>query len=294
MVLGLDIGFGHTKVCCAEEKFKFPTQLAFAPDDPNMELEMVNIAGNKYIIGKDTKHSTYRIEIPNVEYLIKYAPVFLKYVLNKVNINDVDVVVTGLPPSCKRYVEPFIENLKTVFSKHIEVLPQGIGILYDTEDKLDSEAIIIDIGYNTVDCISVEKDEYNVWKKKRAVTMENLGVMKAVEILRELIPDNIAILKGWSASRLLECFEKGYIFLSGEKIFLDQYKKDSILKYTEILMSKVDQEFKDLFRETPAVVLAGGGAYYVNNSSFGKNIIIPNEPEFSQARGYYLAGQSIS
>lgn len=292
MVLGLDIGFGHTKVCCAEEKFKFPTQLAFAPDDPNMEIEIVNIVGNKYIIGKDTKHSTYRLEIPNVEYLIKYAPVFLKYVLNK--IPDIDVVVTGLPPNCKRYIEPFVENLKTVFSGHIEVLPQGIGILYDTENKLDSEAIIIDIGYNTVDCISVEKDEDENWRKKRAVTIENFGVMKAVEILRELIPANISILKGWSPSRLLECFEKGYIFISGEKISLEQYKKDSILKYTEILMSKIDQELKDVFRETPAVVLAGGGAYYVDDKSFGKNVIIPESPEFSQARGYYLAGQSIS
>ncbi len=292
MILGLDIGFGHTKVCSDKDAFKFSTQLAFAPDDPNMELETVNIAGNKYIIGNDTKYSTYRLEIPNVEYLIKYAPVFLKYVLNRVE--GVEVVVTGLPPNCKRYVEPFIENLKTVFSGHIEVLPQGIGILYDTESRLDSEAIIIDIGYNTVDCISVEKSENGEWKKKRAITIESFGVMKAVEILRELIPSSISILKGWSASRLLECFEKGYIYLSGEKISLEQYKKDSILKYTEILMSKIDQEFKDVFRETPAVVLAGGGAYYVDDSRFGRNVIVPEKPEFSQARGYYIAGQSIN
>lgn len=290
MVLGLDIGFGHTKVYSGKDKFKFPTQIAFAPDDPNMEVETINIAGNKYIIGKDTKYSTYRLEIPNVEYLIKYSPVFLKYVLDKVG--NVDVLVTGLPPNCKKHVDKFRENLNSVFDGEIEILPQGLGILYDAESKLDGEAVVVDIGYNTVDCINVERDENDIWKKKRAVTIENFGVVKAVEILRELIPSDIAILKNWSVSRLLDCFEKEHIFISGEKIDLSAYKKESIKKYSEILMSKIEQEMKDVFKETSAIVLAGGGAYYVTPGYFGKNVIIPEEPEFSQARGYYAAGQT--
>lgn len=290
MVLGLDIGFGHTKVYSEGGKFKFPTQIAYAPDDPNMEVEIVNVVGNKYIVGKDTKYSTYRLEIPNVEYLIKYSPVILKYVFSKLN-SEVSILVTGLPPNCSRYINAFKENLSSVFSGEIIVLPQGIGILYDTEGSLNEEAVIIDIGYNTVDCISIEKDGNEVWRKKRSVTIENFGIMKAVEILRETIPSDISILKNWSASRLLECFEKGFIFISGEKIDLSIQKKESIKKYSDLLMSKIDQEMKDVFKETPAVVLAGGGAYYVGAEHFGKNVIVPEEPEFSQARGYYVAGQ---
>ena len=38
------------------------------------------------------------------------------------------------------------------------------------------------------------------------------------------------------------------------------------------------------------MVVAGGGAYYVGKKYFGYNVIIPEEPEFSQARGYYVVG----
>jgi hypothetical protein len=78
-VLGLDIGFGHTKCYSEGIKSKFPTQLAYPPDDPNMEVERVNIGGREYVVGRDTKYaSSYRIEIPTVIELVQHAPVFLK------------------------------------------------------------------------------------------------------------------------------------------------------------------------------------------------------------------------
>ncbi|NPV51763.1 MAG: ParM/StbA family protein [Candidatus Methanofastidiosum sp.] len=288
-VLGLDIGFGHTKCYSEGIKFKFPTQLAYPPDDPNMEVERVNVAGREYVVGRDTKYvSSYRIEIPTVIELVQHAPVFLKYVLDK--FGKFDIIVTGLPPNAKAYVPALVNNLKIVDAEII-VLPQGIGILYDVASTKDigDDAVIIDMGYNTVDCVVTEKHD-DVWKKKRGITLENFGVMKAVEIMREILPERIGVLKNWSASRLLEIFEKGEVSIDGERIDLVPFKNESILRYTEILNSKIKQELKDSFKDISTIVVAGGGAYYVDKKYFGRNVIIPDEPEFSQARGYYVAG----
>lgn len=295
-VLGLDIGFGHTKVFSDGIQVKFPTQIAYAGDfSVDVEVEKTNVAGREYIIGRDTKYSSFRIEIPSVEELIRYAPVFLKYVQDK--FGGFDVIVSGLPPNCKAYISKYQESLKSVSqSSKIIVLPQGLGILYDVASKENIDGnniVIVDAGYNTVDCIVVDKSNDNAWKKKIAITLEGYGIMKAVEFMRASLPERFAVIKNWSASRLLEIFEKGHMHFETEKIDLSVYKSQAVSMYAEILTSKIKQELKDLYKDVEFVVLAGGGAYYLKKESklFGNKIYIPEEPEFSQARGYYVAGK---
>ncbi|GAB5045616.1 ParM/StbA family protein [Thermodesulfovibrio sp. TK110] len=290
-VLGIDIGFGHTKVYSDGVKYKIPTQIAYVSEDANMEVEKVNIAGREYVLGRDTKYSSFRIEIATVEELIRYAPAFLKHILDK--FGGFDIIVSGLPPNCKFYALKFQESLKSVaMSSEVIVLPQGLGILYDvvSTEKISGDTMVIDAGYNTVDCLVAERVD-NTWKKKIAITLEGYGVIKAVEFMRAILPERFAIVKNWSAARLLEVFEKGYMHFETEKIDLKNYKTEAILNYSEILFSKIKQELKDFYKDVEFIILAGGGAYYLESKVLGSKVYIPNEPEFSQARGYYVAGQ---
>jgi hypothetical protein len=91
--------------------------------------------------------------------------------------------------------------------------------------------------------------------------------MKAVEIMREMLPEKYGLLKNWSASRLLETFERGAVSIDGERIDLGAYKNEAIQRYVEILLSKTKQELKDSFRDVATVVVAGGGAYYVGKKT---------------------------
>ncbi|WP_028845473.1 ParM/StbA family protein [Thermodesulfovibrio thiophilus] len=286
-VLGFDVGFGHTKIFSDGIKEKFPTQIAYAPQDQSVELEKVNVAGTEYVIGRDAKYSQFRIEIPSAVELIRYAPIILRYVY--VKCGEFEKVVTGLPPNCRGYVQSLIESIKSVTNADIMVLPQGVGILYDVAEKVADEAVIIDIGYNTVDCIVAEKVN-DTWKKKIARTLENFGTMKAVELMRDVLPGSFSMLKNWSASRLLETFEKGFLHIDGERVDVTPYKKEATVRYSEVLLSKIRQELKDSYRDIASVVVAGGGAYCIDRKQFGSNVLIPEEPEFSQARGYYRAG----
>lgn len=288
-VLGLDIGFGHTKVVSDGVKMKFPTMIAYAPNDPYAELDVVNIAGMSYVVGRDARFSQFGIEIPTVAELVKYAPVFLRYVTGI--LGEFDVVVTGLPPNCKAYVPVLKQNLESVASgTQFEILPQGVGILYDVMDKISDEVIIVDIGYNTVDCV-VAKEYQGVWKKSQVVTFEGFGVMKCVELMRDILPQSLEFFRNRSASRLLDAFERGYVMLDGEKVALDSFKAEAQRKYGEILMAKIKQELKGDYRAMAQVVIAGGGAYYIDPKQFGSGVYVPQEPEFSQARGYYKCGK---
>jgi len=292
-VLGIDIGFGSVKVYSDGVEYKFPTAVAYMPDDEVMEVEKINVGGRYFVVGKDVKYvARNKIEIPGVKDLIRWSGVFLKYVLDK--FGEFEVVVSGLPPSAKRYVSEFEAVLRSVCrDTRIKILPQGAGILYDVVSKESSlsEVMVVDIGYNTVDCLVAERVE-GVWRKKRGITVEGLGVMKAVLFMRDLFSSKMEFFKNWSVSRLVDAFEVGYVVVDGEKVDLSGYKAEAVKRYEEVLVGRLRSELGDDFRSIGSVVLAGGGAYYVSDKHFGKKIMIPDKPEFSQARGYYIAGQS--
>jgi hypothetical protein len=291
-VLGIDIGFGSVKVYSEGVEYKFPTAVAYMPDDEVMEVERVNVGGGYFVVGRDVKYvASYKIEIPGVKDLIRWSGVFLKYVLDK--FGEFDVVVSGLPPNAKRHVSEFEAVLRSVSREaKIKILPQGVGILYDvvSREAFLSEVMVVDIGYNTVDCLVAEKVE-GVWKKKRGITVEGFGVMKAVSFMRELFSSKMEFFKNWSVSRLVEAFEVGYVVVDGERVDLSGYKAEAVKRYEEVLVGRLKAELSDDFRSIESVVLAGGGAYYVSDKHFGKKIMKPEKPEFSQARGYYIAGQ---
>ena len=292
-VLGIDIGFGSVKVYSEGVEYKFPTAVAYMPDDEVMEVERVNVGGRYFVVGRDVKYvASYKIEIPGVKDLIRWSGVFLKYVLDK--FGEFGVVVSGLPPNAKKHVSEFEAVLRSVSrDAKIKILPQGAGILYDVVSGNVSlgEVMVVDIGYNTVDCLVAEKVE-GVWKKKRGITVEGFGVMKAVSFMRELFSSKMEFFKNWSVSRLVEAFEVGYVVVDGERVDLSGYKAEAVKRYEEVLVGRLKAELSDDFRSVESVVLAGGGAYYVSDKHFGKKIMKPEKPEFSQARGYYIAGQS--
>jgi hypothetical protein len=293
-VLGIDIGFGSVKVYSDGVEYKFPTAVAYMPSDEVSEVERVNVGGQYFVVGRDVKYvASHKIEIPDIRDLIRWSGVFLKYVIDR--FGEFDVIVSGLPPSARGYVSEFEAVLKSVSrDARVKILPQGVGILYDVVSRDESleEVMVVDIGYNTVDCIVAEKAE-GVWRKKRGITIEGLGLMKAVLLMREQFSSRMEFLKNWSVSRLVDMFEAGYVVVDGERVDISGYRAEAVRRYEEVLVGRLKAELGDDFRGVESVVLAGGGAYYVSDKYFGKRVIIPEKPEFSQARGYYIAGKTV-
>ncbi|MFZ8785807.1 MAG: hypothetical protein ACO2O3_10040, partial [Thermocrinis sp.] len=56
---------------------------------------------------------------------------------------------------------------------------------------------------------------------------------------------------------------------------------------------RLQEEIGELIRSKPVFVVAGGGAYFLDRSLFEREVYIPVEPDFSNARGYYKIGLEI-
>lgn len=290
MKIGLDIGFGHTKVVYDGGELKFPTWLAYHTPSSIDSVEVIEWDGKKYVVGEDVRYEPQRIELPDFGEIIKYFPVFLKFVEKKLK-QKIKVIITGVPPKYKELVGKVKEKCESM-DVSAEVVPQGVGIYLDTKEKIDKtserEAFILDIGFNTVDYLIVKND-----RKIKGDTIEKFGVMKAVELFKSYIPKEHSYLRNFSTSKLMSVFEKGYAVVEGEKLDLSSYQKKAKSAYREMLVNRLKQSVGDFIYETELVIIAGGGAFLFKNESetFGKNVYIPPKPEFSNARGYLKAGR---
>ena len=291
-VIGLDIGFGHTKVVYDEGKFKFPTWIAFWISTGVEDVKPIEYEGAYYVVGEKARFSGKRIEIAGIDELIKYYPLITKYVLEQLGIPPKKaMVITGLPPGYAERGKELTKIFSSMGMKSI-IAFQGFGICTDVMDKFPS-GLVIDIGFNTVDYLSYSVEEGRLIKEISG-TIPNLGVITAVSIFRDLLPTQKGVLKTKPLSGLVNIFLEGR--WRGED--LSQYKESALIQWNEIIKARLRQELGVLYGEKSDLIVAGGGAYLVRPEVFSADdnapmeIYIPEEPEFSNARGYYKLGVS--
>ncbi|SNZ15569.1 ParM/StbA family protein [Hydrogenobacter hydrogenophilus] len=283
-MIGIDVGFGWTKVAKdGVEVGKFPTWIAYY--ESGMEsVEPVEFEGRAYVVGEDARYSRRRIELADAELLFRFFPVIVEYAKRRFQLND-DVVSGLAPKHYALYKES--PKLKDRLSFLKAVLVQGVGVLLDiAEDVRDGEVVfVIDIGFNTIDYV-LAKREGTTWRRYAIGSIEGLGVLRAIEIFKEKLPSSLSILQGFSQSRLIEAFEKGYATIESERVELKPYIDLACEEYVDILLSRLKSELSGRVEERDKLVLAGGGANLIEASLFGKDALIPNKPEYSNARGY--------
>jgi len=291
-VMGLDIGFGQVKVVVDEGSFKFPSQIAQFLEGELSDVPVVEHNGLQYVVGEDATAFRHKLSLSTVELLIKYSPVLLKRALLEIGEAGEYFVVSGLPPRFRHLGEAFSSALETVDGvRKVLVVPQGAGILEDVKEYVRTHggALILDIGFNTVDYLSVRVKGNDV-VKERGGTIEGLGVKSAVEIFRNLLPAEVGFLRNEPYVFLVPYFAKGRLMLAGKEFFLQEEKAKASKLWTEQIYLRVQEEVGELVRSKPVFVVAGGGAYFLDRSLFEREVYIPVEPDFSNARGYYKLG----
>lgn len=292
-VLGLDIGFGQVKVVSEDTKLKFPSQIAQYIPDSVSDLEYVEHKGMLYVVGEDANVFRQKFSLSTVENLIKYAPVLLKYVLNRLKADDKYVVVSGLPPRFRDYAVEFEKALKVEGVESVVVVPQGVGIVEDTKGRilLHQNALVLDIGFNTVDYISVRVKDQNIIKE-RSGTIEGLGVKSAVEIFRSMLPAEVGYYRNEPYVFLVPILIKGSVQIAGELINLESIKQKALKIWSEQINLRLTEEIGELIKGKELFVVGGGGAYFLDREVFEREVFVPFEPDFSNARGYYKIGSA--
>lgn len=294
MIAGIDVGFGWTKAVGENGKeIKFPTWIAYHTPAPISELSIVRYGGRDYVVGKDVKYEAQRIEISGIKELVTYFPVFLEHAEALLG-DKLESIVTGVPVIHRSHVEELKRSVEDL-GISCEVLPQGVGIFLDVKDELTSDDVfILDMGFNTLDYFILEKGS-NGWKKKKGNTIEKLGLVRAVEIFRGSIPDRVSYARNFSFSRLLEVFERGSIWFEGEEVSLKGIRDIALKEYAEMIKTRIGEEVGQNMGDVHIVVFAGGGANVLKADIFkGTQVVIPDRPEFSQARGYLKFAFGVS
>jgi hypothetical protein len=291
-VIGIDIGFGQVKVVLDDLALKFPSQIAQFLEGELSDVPVVEHNGMWYVVGEEATAFRHKLSLSTVELLIRYSPVLLKRALLEVGEGGEYFVVSGLPPRFRHMGEEFSRALQTVEGVvRVLIVPQGAGILEDVREYVRQYggALILDIGFNTVDFLSV-RVKGNDLVKERGGTIEGLGVKSAVEIFRSLLPAEVGFLRNEPYVFLVPYFAKGRLTLAGKEFFLQEEKAKASKLWTEQIYLRLQEEIGELIKSKPVFVVAGGGAYFLDRSLFEREVYIPAQPDFSNARGYYKLG----
>ena len=287
--VGLDVGFGWTKVVTDEAQFKFRSLVASYPESGESDVRPVVVMGRSYLVGEDAKYGRDVRTISNISSYLDYLPVLTRASVVEAGLEGEKIAaVVGLPPIYKEYKSKVEESLKSIGIETF-VVPQGYGILKDVEDRIENDVLILDIGFNTVDYLIARRGS-DGWVKVRSNTVEGLGVQKAVSIFVDRVAREYPFIQREPIGKKAFYFEKAGITIEGQKVDLGQEKEAAIGVFIDEVLNRLDEELalKNLFNQVEAVVVAGGGAHIIPaNKVPHPNLIIPEAPEFSQARGYY-------
>lgn len=309
-ILSIDLGYSGVKYYFKRKgkviSGKIPTAVKKIDDEDIYDEEVFEYNGSKYLIGEDAIDQDVNISL-KAGTLIKNAPLLVYVVLKINNIEHKDLsLITGL--SLKDFDDKgdeLIEILKdfTVNDEQIKLnvslLPQGRGIAYDYFSKKPQAdlALILDVGYNTLDFIAMKKDKLSIRNSFANTNGINIilnrlqyelntqfDVKRTTTELNETISANNKTLKHRGEiidfSEALKEITEGYI----DSIKQDIVEKDNILERADILL------------------IGGGGAYILRAISDDglqkmfnfKNIVFVDDPyEFSNARGYYVRELSL-
>jgi len=299
MFLGIDTGFGYTKVVSDNEKLIFKTIVEpFVKTERQTKLPIF-VNGKGYLVGPDTLSDMQVSKdfFGSDEYyaLIGYC---LKHFQEKgVKIDGIGL---SIPPGMynEKKIAVFKYQLgrsEIIYNKNhiivpekIEFYSQGAGAYFDFLKNnplyADKGVIVIDIGYYTIDFVFFNKGEgYDELFRSYPLGVE--------VILRKII-DEITVKYGEFIS--LEMAE--LILKTGTFRFLGkEYKIDHMEYIDNFYIPKVIKTIKEYgniiknYRlnlkenEDIVVVLAGGGAIYLQNRF--DDVFILNDPQFANARG---------
>lgn len=291
--VGLDVGFGETKVVTKGErelKEAFPSLVAEHTPSP-LEEERIRVpfGGKTYVVGRDARTEPGCFQFYDLSDLVRYLPLVVRYVFMAYGIETEDsALCLSVPPSGWPEKDTILSSVKEEVHSASVMLPQGYGAFYTAVKKellpVDPDTVLVlDFGYNTVDWLFIEKRR-GEWKTTRGDTLSRMGVMKLVEYFRAELKGELTELP---PRVLREFLKEGSSTFYGEVLDLSGQKRRAEERYREVLLSALKGAVGEIWREVDVIVAAGGGTYYFDprKSLPHSLVVVPDFPEYANAEG---------
>lgn len=320
LFFGFDIGFGDVKAVVGRNSggmatLKFPTAIAYSKEGIIGELAQdegeIEFNGRKYLVGDAAVRCKDSFSTRNIEFLLTYAPLLVYKALQDVAGLDSDslpgllgakkCLCIGIPlgyyhkgHALQARLTRYTVSSEIIQFDSVEVRAQGQGIFFDyvldekgtpLQDRINQDVLVVDIGFNTVDVLGVVDGRPS---REWSDMIENGGICRVCEELRAYLKREFNF--NLTEQAVKDVLQKGQISVYGDRKDLSTPIRKIKEGYSDWLVQEIKSRWEDFLMRAHKLIVAGGGAYYVEDfqKAYPDNfILIPEKPEYANARGFY-------
>ncbi|MDZ5038220.1 StbA family protein [Clostridium perfringens] len=289
MILGIDVGYSHTKVIGENILFSFKSTVEEGALDIGNAL-VVEYDGKTYTIGEENGlYATEINKIHSLNFQVCLFTAIAKSMGNKATENI--QLVTGLPAQYyqaqkddlikelkgKKVTITLNDNPKRFNITDVIVFPQSAGVLLLEPQRLIGDTCIIDIGGFTVDL-----SYFNNKKLRKLHTLE-LGMNVLANTLVQKIKAKYGV--SYDVLKVDDILDNGQIIVDGKSQKITELIDEVLEQHTNLIMNRLKgiQEYN-----TSKHIFIGGGAKRLKNF-IGINSVDPDSI-FTNAQAFYKIG----
>ncbi len=290
-VIAIDIGYGDTKVVVGDKYFKFASAIEkrnlSQANFESKEIDVYEFKGTRYTVGD--KALTNAVSTRGFNFLVKYSSLLIYHAIK---LADFDIkkpikIITGLSLVNWQDKEEFLKSISSIkvnddiFSPEITLMAQGQGVFYDYSTRRDGVLCVVDMGYNTFDFLVFEND---IPRKDLSFATKK-GAHSIITELQTKLRNKFQFDITEQSAK--EIFFNGSFKNYGEIIDLSEEIEDLKTHYTDFIIDELKTQRAELLRTADIVIFSGGGAYYLEDNEFPKNVRFSEKPyEYANVRGY--------
>jgi len=295
--IAIDIGYGDTKVCVLVDGslkvFKFPSAVAKVKESQN-DFGDDNIPdsylfnGKRYFVGEKAQHDA--MSTRGYGFLANYGTLIAYHAIIKagLDLNEPIDLITGLSIMNWDDADDFLELMQTikaddiVLKPSVRLMPQGRGVLNDYEGDKSGMVCVVDIGYNTFDFLVFEDG----LPRKDISYAVPIGANRIITDLQAKVQRafNTTISEQTAKKVFVEKSVRNF----GDIVDFSDEIQELKEEYCAFIMDELRIKSIDILRQSTAVILSGGGAYFLEGTELPTNVTFSEIPyEFGNVRGYF-------
>lgn len=274
------------------KKGKFITAVATVDATGDLgigEKASVEYEDEHYLVGDLALNRSSLIPTRSETFLVRYSPLLIHNILKQSKVQP-DFLVVSLSlaefarkrDALKKACSSFKVDDK-VYSFDVEVMPQGLGIwVYAGQPN---NAMIIDIGFNTVDIVTVLNGKI---RPEFCVGYKDLGVCEIADAVSNYLNSKYNGVHIPELA-LIDVLNSGKYSFERKTYDISDIIEKKKRGYTDRIFTLIKNSTKvgNIFDKVDEVIVAGGGAYFVDNGLKEKyRFTVAEEPEFANVLGF--------
>lgn len=289
MILGIDVGYSHTKVYTSNGKDIFRSTVTNGIMDINFKAIKVKIGGNEYTVGENT--GAFSVKLNKIDDSVFRLCLYTAISRNIKGFNENVELVIGLPiqyyKDQKKSLKTALEGLRVSMNLNDKpitfnitkcvVFPQSAGVFVLKPDLFDGSNIVIDIGGMTVDV------SYFYDMTLQDFRTYELGMIKLYDKLVQNIKAEFGV--SYDILNAEDIIKHKKILKDGETIDCEKVVESTLKTHANLIINRVTAGLNQY--ETSKRHFIGGGAYTLKDFLPSKT---NKEDIFANAEAFYRIG----